>query len=64
MERGTVSMDRFEEGNDVPADIIGGAEFCEEPPVLRFFGGRMKPKGRNWGAALAGVLAKAFGQGS
>ena len=82
MERGSVSMDRDKEGNDVPSDmellrlavprrvytmshyqyaadrlkwlyehrkLIGGLEFYEEPPVLRFFGGKMKPKG-DWAA--------------
>jgi tryptophanase len=93
MERGTVSMDRDEAGNDVPSDmellrlavprrvftmshflyatdrikwllehrdLIGGLEFYDEPPILRFFGGRMKPKG-NWGAALAEAFVKDFG---
>jgi tyrosine phenol-lyase len=94
MERGSVSMDRDEEGNDVPADmellrlavprrvytmshlqyaadrlkwlhghrhLIGGLEFYEEPGVLRFFGGKMKPKGNNWGVALAEAFEKQFG---
>jgi tryptophanase len=93
MERGSVSMDRDQDGNDVPADmellrlavprrvytmshyqyaadrlkwlydhrgLIGGLEFYEEPPVLRFFGGKMKPKG-DWGAALAGAFEEHFG---
>ena len=93
MERGSVSMDRDAQGNDVPADmellrlavprrvftmshfqyvadrmewlyahrkLIGGLEFYEEPPVLRFFAGLMKPK-NNWGAALADAFEKDFG---
>jgi tryptophanase len=93
MERGTLSMDRDEQGNDVPSDMellrlavprrvftmshfqyatdrlkwlhehremIGGIEFYDEPPVLRFFGGLLKPKG-NWGAALAEAFEKDFG---
>jgi tyrosine phenol-lyase len=93
MERGSVSMDRDEHGNDVPSDLellrlavprrvytmshfqyvadrvkwllahselVGGLEFYEEPPVLRFFAGRMKPK-NNWGAKLAEAFEKDFG---
>ena len=93
MERGSVSMDRDQEGNDVPADMellrlalprrvytmshlqyasdrlkwllehremVGGLSFYEEPPVLRFFGGKMTPK-NNWGAALAAAFEKDFG---
>jgi len=93
MERGTISMDRDEKGNDVPSDIellrlavprrvftmshmlyatdrlkwlldhrelIGGLEFYEEPPILRFFGGKLKPK-NNWGAKLAAAFEKDFG---
>jgi tyrosine phenol-lyase len=93
MERGSVSMDRDKEGNDVPSDLelvrlavprrvftmshfqyaadrlrwlyehrhlVGGLEFYEEPPVLRFFAGKMRPKG-NWGAALADAFERDFG---
>jgi len=41
-------------------DLVGGLEFYEEPPVLRFFAGKMKPKG-NWGVALADAFEKQFG---
>ena len=94
MERGTVSMDRDEAGNDVPSDIellrlavprrvftmshfiyatdrlqwlmqhrdlVGGLEFFDEPPILRFFGGRMKPKNNDWGARLTEAFEKDFG---
>jgi tryptophanase len=93
MERGSVSMDRDANGNDVPSDLelvrlavprrvftmshfqyaadrlrwlyehrrmVGGLEFYEEPPVLRFFAGKMRPIG-GWGAALADAFEKDFG---
>jgi tryptophanase len=76
MERGTISMERDEDGNDVMSDmellrlafprrvftlsqtqflldrlkwlyenreLVGGLRFVEEPPVLRFFMGRLEP---------------------
>jgi tryptophanase len=94
MERGSVSMDRDEEGRDVPSDLelvrlavprrvftmshfqyaadrlqwlyshrrmVGGLEFREEPPVLRFFAGKMRPKG-DWGANLARAFEDDFGK--
>jgi tryptophanase len=94
MERGTVSMDRDKDGNDVPSDLelvrlavprrvftmshfeyatdrlkwlldrrdlVGGLEFIEEPPVLRFFAGRMKPKAGDWGKRLVEEFEKDFG---
>jgi tryptophanase len=94
MERGTISMDRDAEGNDVPSDIelcrmavprrvytmshiqyvvdrldwlyrnrqlVGGLKFYSEPPVLRFFTGRLNPLD-NWGSRLADAFAAEFGE--
>ena len=93
MERGTVSMDRDAQGNDVMSDLellrlavprrlytmshieyavdrvkwlyahremVGGLQFVEEPPVLRFFFGRLAPIG-DWGAKLAAAFRADFG---
>ncbi|WP_424244503.1 tryptophanase [Elusimicrobium posterum] len=93
MERGTLSMDRDENGNDVPSDmellrlalprrvftlsqveyvvdrlawlhqnahLIGGLEFFEEPKILRFFLGKLKPTS-NWQEKLVAAFKKDFG---
>jgi tyrosine phenol-lyase len=93
MERGTISMDRDQDGNEVCSDLelariavprrvytmshieyavdriswlhkhrdlIGGLKFVEEPPVLRFFFGKLEALD-NWGAKLADAFKKEFG---
>jgi tyrosine phenol-lyase len=93
MERGTISMDRDQEGNEVYSDLelarlavprrvytmshieyvvdrlkwlyqyremIKGLKFVEEPPVLRFFFGKLEALD-NWGAKLTEVFKKEFG---
>lgn len=93
MERGTISTDRDEQGNEVAADLelarlavprrvysrshmdyvvdrlawlyanrdlVGGLTFVDEPPVLRFFIGKLAAKD-NWGAKLAEAFRSDFG---
>jgi len=93
MERGTISMDRDKDGNDVYSDLelarlavprrvytmsqieyavdrlswlykhrdlVKGLKFVEEPPVLRFFFGKLEALD-NWGAKLAEAFKKDFG---
>ena len=93
MERGTISMDRDKDGNEVYSDLelarlaiprrvytmshieyvvdrlnwlhqhknlVKGLKFVEEPPVLRFFFGKLEPLD-NWGAKLAEAFKKEFG---
>ena len=42
-------------------ELIGGLRFVEQPPVLRFFFGRLAPDG-DWGAELARAFAADFGE--
>jgi tryptophanase len=93
MERGTISMDRDQDGNEVYSDLelsrlavprrtytmshieyvvdrikwlhqhrdkVKGLKFVEEPPVLRFFFGKLEALD-NWGAKLAETFKKEFG---
>lgn len=41
-------------------DLVKRLDFYEEPPVLRFFAGKLKPKD-NWGADLVAAFEKDFG---
>jgi tyrosine phenol-lyase len=93
MERGSISMDRDAQGNDVYADmelsrlavprrvfsvshmdyvvdrlewlykhrdLVGGLKFLHEPPVLRFFTGKLEAVG-NWQKKLAEAFIADFG---
>jgi tryptophanase len=94
MERGTISMDRDKDGNDVPSDLelcrlavprrvytmshmdyvtdrlkwllehrdlVGGLKFYHEPPVLRFFTGKLEAL-NGWGKKLADAYKADFGK--
>jgi len=93
MERGTISMDRDAQGNDVFSDmelcrmavprrvysvshidyvvdrvdwlfrhrhLVGGLKFLQEPPVLRFFTGKLAALD-GWSAKLAAAFEADFG---
>jgi tryptophanase len=92
MERGTISMERDQDGKEVYSDLelariavprrvytmshieyaadrlswlhqhrdlIGGLKFVEEPPILRFFFGKLEALD-NWGAKLVEAYKKDF----
>ena len=94
MERGTISSERDEHGQDILSDLellrlavprrvysmahmeyvvdrlswlyahrdlIGGLEFVQEPPALRFFIGRLAPIG-DWPQKLAEAYRADFGE--
>ncbi len=42
-------------------DIIGGLRFVEEPPVMRFFFGKLETVGGDWGAKLVKAFKADFG---
>jgi len=41
-------------------NLVGGLKFVEEPPVLRFFFGKLRTVG-DWGTRLAAAYRKDFG---
>jgi tyrosine phenol-lyase len=41
-------------------ELVGGLKFVEEPPVLRFFNGRLTPTS-NWPEKLVAKFKKDFG---
>jgi tryptophanase len=44
-------------------ELVGGLRFIEEPPVLRFFLGKLEPLG-NWSRKLVDAFKADFGAGA
>jgi len=42
-------------------DLIGGLRFVQEPPVMRFFFGRLEPLGGDWGRKVVDAFQADFG---
>lgn len=42
-------------------DLIGGLRFVEEPPVMRFFFGKLTPVGDDWGRQIVDAFTNDFG---
>ncbi len=42
-------------------DLINGLRFVEEPPVMRFFFGKLEPVGGDWGQVVVGAFQADFG---
>lgn len=42
-------------------DLIGGLRFIQEPPVMRFFFGRLDPLGGDWGRRVVDAFQADFG---
>ena len=42
-------------------ELIGGLRFVEEPPVMRFFFGKLEPVGEDWGSNIVEAFKADFG---
>ncbi|WP_054034390.1 tryptophanase [Desulfatitalea tepidiphila] len=42
-------------------ELIGGLRFVEEPPVMRFFFGKLEPMGEDWGSNIVEAFKADFG---